>query len=322
MARPLRIEYEGAFYHVTGRGNEQRKIYNTEADYGKFKLYLGEAQEKYGHVLHCYVLMPNHYHLIVETPRGNLNRVMHFINGSYTNYFNLKWKRSGHLFQGRYKAILIDRDAYLLELSRYVHLNPVRAKMVLKPEDYPHSSYQSFVYGREEGIVCRDLILEIVTMDKKSAPRRYRDFVESAIAENLDNPLRNVYAGAILGEPTFIRESLGRLRDGVLQKEEISYRRGLKAAYGSDEIIETISHYFKVSRDDVLRNRIEYRNMGIYLMKKLTGMTNRQIGELFEGLSYSAVAKAYQRFSVNMRRERALRKKIEGIEANLSSVKG
>ena len=153
MARPLRIEYEGALYHVTARGNERRRIYYSQSDYEKFKDYLKEAQEKYGYVLHCYVLMNNHYHLILETPEANLSRVMHYINGSYTNYINIKRKRSGHLFQGRYKAILIDRDRYLLELSRYVHLNPIRAAIAAKPEDYVHSSYRSFVTRSKEDIV-------------------------------------------------------------------------------------------------------------------------------------------------------------------------
>ena len=117
MAQPLRIEYSGAF--------------------------LKQAQGKYGYLLHCYVLTTNHYHLLIETPMGNLSRVMHYINSSYTNYINIKRRRSGHLFQGRYKAILIDRDSYLLELSRYIHLNPVRAKLVEKPQDYPYSSYSA-----------------------------------------------------------------------------------------------------------------------------------------------------------------------------------
>lgn len=131
MARPLRIEYEGAFYHITARGNERKRIYDSTPDYEKFRSYLKRAQEKYGYLLHCYVLMTNHYHLLIETPRPNLGRVMHYINGSYANYFNIKKRRSGHFFQGRYKGILIDKDSYLLELSRYLHLNPVRAKMEL-----------------------------------------------------------------------------------------------------------------------------------------------------------------------------------------------
>ena len=318
MARPLRIEYEGAFYHVTARGNERRRIYYSQSDYEKFKDYLKEAQEKYGYVLHCYVLMNNHYHLILETPEANLSRVMHYINGSYTNYINIKRKRSGHFFQGRYKAILIDRDRYLLELSRYVHLNPIRAAVVAKPEDYIHSSYRSFVTRSKEDIVHCDLILEMVSKRRRGGAKRYRDFVEEAIGWNLEDPLKGVYGGAILGRLSFIKESLRRLGDGIVQKEEISYRRELQAGYESEEIIEAISDYFKVSRDDVLKDRAEWRNMAIYLMKKFTGITNGQIGGLFAGLSYSAVAKAYQRFSVNLRRDKKLRKKVETIRARLS----
>jgi putative transposase len=318
MARPLRIEYEGAFYHVTARGNERRRIYYSQSDYEKFKDYLKAAQEKYGYVLHCYVLMDNHYHLILETPKANLSRVMHYINGSYTNYINIKRKRSGHLFQGRYKAILIDRDRYLLELSRYVHLNPIRAAVVAKPEDYVHSSYRSFVTRGKEDIVHCDLILEMVSKGARGRPERYRDFVEEAIGRGLEDPLKGVYAGAILGRLSFINESLRRLGDGILQREEISYRRELQAGYESEEIIEAISGYFTVSRDDVLKDRAQWRNMAIYLMKKLTGMTNGQIGQLCGDLSYSAVAKAYQRFSVDLGRDKALRKKVETIRAKLS----
>jgi len=152
MARPLRIEYEGAYYHITARGNEKRKIYFTKSDYEKFKGYLAEAKKKYGIIIHSYVLMSNHYHLIIQTPEANLSKAMHYINGSYTTYTNIKRNRSGHLFQGRYKAILIDRDNYLLELSRYLHLNPVRAGMVNRPEEYPYSSYKTYISRSKEDI--------------------------------------------------------------------------------------------------------------------------------------------------------------------------
>ncbi len=121
--RPLRIEYEGALYHVTARGNEKRKIYFTKTDYEKFLQYIAEAEKRYGLLLHCYVLMTNHYHLVIETPMANLSKAMHCINGSYTTYINSKRKRSGHLFQGRYKAILVAKDNNLMELSRYIHLS-------------------------------------------------------------------------------------------------------------------------------------------------------------------------------------------------------
>ncbi len=140
MARPLRIEYAGAFYHVTARGNDRKKIFFTQRDYARFKEYLSIARERFGSVLHAYVLMGNHYHLLLETPEGNLVQVMHYLNGSYTTYINVKRKRSGHLFKGRDNSIVIDKDSYLLTLSRYIHLTPVRAKIKERPADYPHSS--------------------------------------------------------------------------------------------------------------------------------------------------------------------------------------
>jgi len=111
MARPIRIEYENAFYHVTSRGNERKKIFFSQADYDKFRAYLKDGQEKFGYLLHGYVLMTNHFHLLVETPQANLSQLMHFINGSYTTYVNRRKGRSGHLFQGRYKAVLVDKNS-------------------------------------------------------------------------------------------------------------------------------------------------------------------------------------------------------------------
>ena len=144
MARPLRIEYPGAYYHVTSRGNEQKDVFKSQRDREKFLDYLKSATMRYGAVIHAFCLMSNHYHLLMETPEGNLSRIMRHINGAYTTYFNVKRKRAGHLFQGRYKAILIEADDYLAELSRYIHLNPVRVGMVERPEQYQWSSYQSY----------------------------------------------------------------------------------------------------------------------------------------------------------------------------------
>ena len=140
MARPLRIAYPGAYYHVTSRGNEQKHVFKSRKDREKFLNYLASATQRYGAVIHVYCLMTNHYHLLIETPEGNLSQIMRHINGAYTTYFNVKRKRSGHLFQGRFKAILVQTVAYAAELSRYIHLNPVRAGMVEKPGDYLWSS--------------------------------------------------------------------------------------------------------------------------------------------------------------------------------------
>jgi len=207
----LRIEYEGAFYHITARGNERKRIFFGKGDYDKFKEYLLEAQDKYGYRLHCYVLMGNHYHLVIETPNGNMNKVLHYINGSYANYINRKRNRNGHLLQGRYRGILVDRDAYMLELSRYLHLNPVRAKIVERPEDYRQSSYRSYVKTPKETIVTTDLILGMVSEDGKTARRAYREYVEKGVDKGDRNPLEDVYGGVILGSRGFIKQALGTL---------------------------------------------------------------------------------------------------------------
>ena len=320
MARPLRIEYEGAFYHVTTRGNEQKKIFFSNSDYEKFKHYLKESQEKYGYLLHCFVLMTNHYHLLIETPKPNLNRVMHYINSSYTNYINIKRGRSGHLFRGRYKALLIDRDNYLVELSRYIHLNPVRAEIVEKPEDYSYSSYRNYIHKELKDIVYCDLILEMISRNKGMAIKRYKDFVEGVIGIKLKNPLQQVYGGMILGGKRFIKEALNKLNEDDLSREDVSHRRALKTVYSAEEVIEKICVGFDLRESEILDNKQKtYRDIAIYLMKKSTGLTNRQIGQLFGNLSYSGVAKANQRFSEKIKKDNILKKKIEKV---VSNVKG
>jgi putative transposase len=130
MARPLRVEFEGALYHLTGRGNARQKVFADQADCTKFVQLLMESLERYDVVLHGYVLMGNHYHLIAETRRANLGQWMHWLTTAYTVYFNRRHRRAGHLFQGRYKSIVVEAEGYLLSLSRYVHLNPVRGQVI------------------------------------------------------------------------------------------------------------------------------------------------------------------------------------------------
>ena len=156
----------------------------------------------------------------------------------------------------------------------------------------------------------------------KGSRKKYREFVEIGLEKKIENPLINVYVAAILGSKTFIRESLGRLKEGILHKGEIAHRRQLQAAHGSEDIIAAICYHLKVSREDLLRKGGENRKIGIYLMKKMTGMSNKQIGHLFGGLSYSAVAKVYQRFSAEAKTNKPLKKIVKELGADLSSVKG
>ena len=160
MARPLRIEYPGAFCHVTSRGNERKDTFRSRRAREKFLEYLASATVRCGACIHVYCLMSNHYHLLVETPYGNLSPITQHINGAYTTYFTVKRQRSGHLLQGRYKAVLVGADEYAKTLSRYIHLNPVGARMVEGPGEYPWSSYNDYVGAREAPVwLERGLVL-------------------------------------------------------------------------------------------------------------------------------------------------------------------
>jgi REP element-mobilizing transposase RayT len=143
MTRPLRIEYPGAVYHITNRGNDKKAVFKDDQDRETFLKILAFVNKRYHWLCHAYCLMDNHYHLMIETPDGNLSLGMRQLNGVYTQARNKRHGKTGHLFQGRYKAILIQKDTHLLEVCRYVVLNPVRARMVEKPEDWRWSSYQA-----------------------------------------------------------------------------------------------------------------------------------------------------------------------------------
>jgi REP element-mobilizing transposase RayT len=316
----LRIEYEGAFYHITARGNERKRIFFEKADYDRFKEYLLEAQDKFGYRLHCYVLMGNHYHLVIETPLGNMNKVLHYVNGSYATYINKKRNRNGHLLQGRYKGILVERDAYLLELSRYLHLNPVRAKMVERPEDYRQSSYRNYLWTQKESLVTTDLILGTLSGDNKVARRAYREYVEKGMDEEIRNPMENVYGGVILGGKDFIKQALGTLKEARLDQEEIARRRELRK-FEIEDVIDALCAYFKIPPDRLAEGGKDLRDMAIYLLKRHTSVMNREIGELFEGLTYSGVSKANQRFTARMAGDGSLRRAVERILASMSNVK-
>jgi REP element-mobilizing transposase RayT len=321
MARPLRIIYEGAFYHVTARGNERKRIFLSRTDKEKFLSYLQDGIRKYGVVLHAYVLMENHYHLLVETPKANLPSFMHTLNSAYTTYFNIKRKRSGHLFQGRYKAFLVSADSYLLELSRYIHLNPVRSGIVKKPEEYPYSSYRLYILPNQASIVSRDLIWDAISKNQNKAPQFYRVFVESALDKEIRNPFEEVYGGILLGSKAFIKDVLTRAKDEILQKKDISHQNSLTGKTSDlQEIIHRLSVHFKVSEEKIIAAS-PYKAYAVYLAKRHTPLSNAEIGEYFGGISFSAVTKIGTRLKDRMIKDRRIKSELATVEESLSRVK-
>ncbi|MFC1841105.1 transposase [Thermodesulfobacteriota bacterium] len=322
MARALRIEYEGAFYHITSRGNDRKRIFYSKTDYSRFKSYLKEGAKKFGFILHSYVLMTNHYHLLIETPNANLSKIMHYINGSYTTYINRKRGRRGHLFQGRYKSILVDRDNYLLELSRYIHLNPVKAGIVERPQDYINSSYNSYINKKGEDIVCRDLIWSMISKKTKDAPSFYKSFAEDISIDELNNPLKDIYAGFVLGSKAFIKKALDTLDESRLKNTETSHRKTLSSNVEPENVLKAVSGHLNIPANDLLQMKGESRSITVYILKLHTEMTNNEIGSYFGGLSYSAVAKIKQRLENRLLSDRSLKKKVMKLGRYLSNVKG
>ena len=211
MARPLRIEYPGAVYHITSRGNEKKAVYDNEEDRANFLSTLQHVNKRYNWICHAYCLMDNHYHLLVETPEGNLSLGMRQLNGVYTQAFNKRHIRTGHLLQGRYKAILIQKDSHLLEVCRYVVLNPARAGMVKRPGDWKWSSYRATT-GREKPHPCLtvDWILGQFGGTRGKAEKQYKQFVTWGIGEK--SIWTDVKGQSILGEDEFVDSLIDYLK--------------------------------------------------------------------------------------------------------------
>ena len=184
MARPLRIEFPGALYHLTARGNARREIFLEDGDRWMFLSILADLVKRGNWICHGFCLMDNHYHLLIETPDGNLSEGMRQLNGIYTQKFNRNHAKVGHVFQGRFKSIVVDKDAYLLELCRYIVLNPVRAGMVEHPKDYLWSSYRATAgLTKKPDFLTSDWILAQFGDDRKRAKKEYRKFVLAGISE-------------------------------------------------------------------------------------------------------------------------------------------
>lgn len=311
MARPLRISYPGAFYHITARGNERKNIFLTDRDREKFLSYLGSATERYEAAVHVYCLMGNHYHLLLETPAGNLIDIMRHINGAYTTYFNKKRNRSGHLLQGRYRAILVDVDEYAKELSRYIHLNPVRAGAAARPEEYRWSSYQDYIGERKPPEwLHRELVLGFFGKKEAAAGKKYRKFVEAAVGQKIESPLDKIMHSAFLGS----REFVETIKETYLREEKsgggVPALKSLKAR-PSLEIIEK-----EVSNLAGLKPA-EQKQVSLYLSQRYSGKKLKEIGARF-GIGESGVSQAVRRAQAKIKADKKFRSYVEEIQRKLN----
>ena len=277
MTRPLRIEFNGALYHITSRGNARQAIFLNGEDFTGFLGILNSVVRRYNFLLHAYCLMDNHYHLLMETPEGNLSKGMRQLNGLYAQRFNQKYQRVGHLLQGRFKAILVDKENYLLELSRYIVLNPVRAGIVRNPKDYRWSSYQGTIGDQKIPGLFSDWILSQFAKEKRKASKKYQTFVLSGIKEA--SPLEEVKGQLYLGKDTFM-DQFGPLLQGKDKLKEIPRKQRYIARLPLREVLK-------------YQNKNQ-RDHAVYIAHLQYAYTLKEIAE-YLGIHYTTVSRAVKR---------------------------
>ena len=328
MARLLRVEYEGAIYHVTMRGNERQAIFRGDMDRERFLEGLRGRVEEYGIRLYLFVLMTNHVHLVLETPKGNLSRFMHSLETGYTVSFNRRHRRSGHLMQGRFGALLVEGDKYLLRLTRYVHLNPVFVKSVksLPPKErreklrhYVWSSYPSYIGLRKKlDYVEYGPMLSLMGVKKKEQGREYRRFVEAGIAdqdcEMKDELKKSRLSIGSEGFRRWIWDKHTELWDGHVE-EDVSFRRESRQVE-KETILDLTSAEFQVEQGTLRhRKRGSYvRPVAAKMLCKYSGLTQRQVAAMLNVSSGAAVSLQLKKLDKALLRDRQLRKQVARIE--------
>jgi putative transposase len=276
MARRPRIHYPGGLYHVIARGNRGLKVFRRDQDCRLYLKFLEEYKERYVFLLYAYVLMPTHLHLLIEVGQVPLSKVMQSLQFRYTRNYNLRYQSWGHLFQGRYKAILCEKDSYLLELSAYIHLNPVRAKLVKDPGEYPWSSYREYLKGSRGGLVDGSFVLSQFSGVKGRAIRAYERFVKGQMAVGHREDLYRLRDQRFLGDEGFVDRVIGERED------EPSYIYAISI----QGLVWRVSTVFGIPMETVCsmsRNRQGAWGRGIvgYVGKKLCGYSNKSLAEYF-----------------------------------------
>ena len=314
MARQLRIEFPGAFYHVTSRGNEKGPVFRTDGDREKFLDYLHSAFKRFRVIILVYCCMENHFHLFLQTPGGNLSKIMHFINSAYTAYFNKIHERAGHLFQGRYKAILVDADDYAQELSRYIHLNPVRAKITELPEQYQWSSYREYIGLREPPVwLNTEFVLRYFGSTEDKASSQYAVFVRAALKKPAKNPFEIVGNSNILGSDIFIERVKARCVSDRKLDRELPCVKALSDNPGGEPGLKEIQG---VAEKILGKRSGDSRNVAIYLAHKYCGNKLEEMGRFFD-LSVSGVSSTISRTQKKMSKDARLSWKVKEIEEKL-----
>ncbi len=320
MARPLRIEYEGAYYHTLSRGNRQQAIFLSDHDRHTFLKTLGRMSERFEVDIIAFVLMDNHYHLLLRTNRPNLSRSMQWLGTTYTTIFNLRHSQKGHLFQGRFKSILVENEPNLMQLSCYIHRNPHRAGIVQRLIDYPWSSYPAYAYNRRHPAWLKtDLILSQFGPDN-TGRKAYREKVQR-YADEEKNIWEDIRHGVIYGSRAFV----DRIKKDYLSGEreaDIPIQKRIVDDMGPDlsEVIKTASAILKIdiqglrSSRRISKSDMINRDMLVYHMWQSGRFSNSEIGTQV-GLTISSVSRRVGSFQTLLNRDKKVQAKLEKFKS-------
>ena len=288
MPRPTRIEYEGAFHHVMNRGRHSQSIFRDDDDYEVFLNTLSEVTKEYNAVIHAYCLMTNHYHLLVETPKANLSQIMKHINGLYTQRYNRKHKKDGTLFRGRYKSILVDENAYLLQLTRYIHRNPleVKKKVVQKLVDYRWSSYPAYInQAKSAEWLFREKTYQM--LDHRHRYKGYLNYVEKGVDEDIKRFYGKGNVLSVLGDKAFRAER--QEENDTLDIRKL--RQSLEDKPGINELMKHVVKILRQKESDLRqrsngkRSNLPCRAFAIYACHRYSQADHNEIATYF-GLTH------------------------------------
>ena len=298
MARAWRIEFEDAVYHVTSRGNNKQDIFLDDEDRGFFLNCLARACKRFDLEIPAFCLMNNHYHLFLRTPNANLSKAMQWLNGTYTGHFNWRHNRSGHLFQGRYHSVLITDEIHYLQLSMYIHLNPVRAGLVEGPDEYYWSSYRDYIGSRPRFAWLRmDEVLDRYGASRPAQRRLYRRECLSLIGA-VPGFAERLKTAAILGTREKIAELQDRYKPSGNVKDVTSYSQAGRKCTDPEQALKQVAEFYKVYPRQIKKRAWRFlpRQAAFYYLVECCGIRTSDTAEIM-GVDLRAVSAAVRKVS-------------------------
>ena len=319
MSRPLRIQYPKARYHVMNRGRRGENVFGTKEDYLSFIKLLEELYEVFNIKVAAYCLMPNHYHILVQTPDANLSRSIRHLNGVYTQRYNRRHGYDGPLFKGRYKSILVETDSYALELVRYIHRNPLKAGIVESLEKYQWSTHKSYLSNAEKWKwLYKDYILRLFSESRQESIRLYKRFVLKESPEDISNLFERKNLPSVIGRKTFI----DRIKEKYFKAdnfEEVPEVNSL--APDIDKIKKHVCMEYDIKYEDLNISKRGYfnesRNVAVYLVRHLRNDTLKQVGKQFGIDKYSTVSSIVERVKLEMNANKELKKRVDVLKEKI-----